>query len=158
MRRMPRLGGGAVAVSAAEGRIGAAAAWIRSAWAPLPMARHRRLIASEALFGRAGLDRRDALGGGILAEPLGGALGPADRQIMVRALAGGVAAVVAFPNALAPAASRERLLALIEVAVRAGVPVAVEAMAASLLVRRLAEEAAHGAPPPDAGLPPDAER
>lgn len=157
MRRVPPFGGGAVAVSAAEGRIGAAAAWIRSAWAPLPVARHYRLIASEALFGRAGLDRRDALGGGILAEPLGGALGPADRQIMVRALAGGVAAVVAFPNALAPAASRERLLALIEVAVRAGVPVAVEAMAASHLLRRLTEGAAHGAPPPDTGFPPDAE-
>ena len=153
---MPRLGGGAVAVSAAEGRTGAAAAWIRSAWAPLPMARHRRLIVPDALFGRAGLDRRDALGGGILAEPLGGALGSADRQIMVRVMAGDVAAVVAFPDALAPAASRERLLALIEVAVRAGVPVAVEGMMASRLVRRLAEEAAHGAPPSGTGLPPDA--
>lgn len=158
MRRVPPYGGVAVAVSAAEGRIGAAAAWIRSAWAPLPVARHYRLIASEALFGRAGLDRQDALGGGILAEPLGSALGPADRQIMVRALAGGVAAVVAFPNALAPAASRNRLLALIEVAVHAGVPVAVETMAASHLLRRLAGEAAHGAPPPDTGPPPDAER
>jgi methylglyoxal synthase len=75
---------------------------------------------------------------------------------MVRVLAGDVAAVVAFPNALAPAASRERLLALIEVAVRAGVPVAVEAMAASHLLRRLAEEATHGAPPPGTGLSPDA--
>ena len=158
MRRVPPFGGGAVAVSAAEGRIGAAAAWIRSAWAPLPVARHYRLIAPEALFGRAGLDRRGGLDGGILAEPLGGALGPADRQIMVRVLAGDVAAVVAFPNALAPAASRERLLALIEVAVRAGVPVAVEAMAASHLLRRLTEEAARGAPPPGTGLPPDAGR
>lgn len=158
MRRVPPFGGGAVAVSAAEGRIGAAAAWIRSAWAPLPVARHYRLIVPDVLFGRAGLDRRDALGGGILAEPLGSALGPADRQIMVRALAGGVAAVVAFPNALAPAASRERLLALIEVAVRAGVPVAVEAMAASHLLRRLAEQAVHWGPPPDMGLQPDAER
>jgi hypothetical protein len=42
----------------------AAAAWIRSAWAPLPVARHYRLIASEALFGRAGLDRRGGLDGG----------------------------------------------------------------------------------------------
>ena len=155
MRRVPPFGGRAVAVSAAEDRIGAAAAWIRSAWAPLPVARHYRLIAADVLFGRAGLDSRDAPGGGILAEPLSSALGPADRQIMVRALAGDVAAVVAFPNALAPAASRERLLALIEVAVRAGVPVAVEAMAAWQLVRRLAKEAAHGAPP-HAGLPPDA--
>jgi hypothetical protein len=88
VRRVPPFGGGAVAVSAAEGRIGAAAAWIRSAWAPLPVARHYRLIAADVLFGRAGLDRRDALDGGILAEPLGSALGPADRQIMVRALAG----------------------------------------------------------------------
>ena len=108
------------------------------------------------MFGRAGLDRRGGLDGGILAEPLGGALGAADRQIMVRALAGGIAAVVAFPDALAPAASRNRLLALIEVAVRAGVPVAVEALAASHLVRRLVEEAAHGGPPPDTGLSPDA--
>ena len=158
MRRVPPRGGGAIAVSAAEGRTGGAAAWIRSVWAPLPIARHRRLIASEALFSRAGLDRRDSQDGAILAEPLAGALGPADRQLMVRVMAGDVAAVVAFPDALAPAASRERLLALIEVAVRAGVPVAVEGMAASLLVRRLAEEAAHGAPPPGTEFPPDAER
>ncbi len=158
MRRVPTFGGGAVAVSAAEGRIGAAA-WIRSAWAPMPVARHYRLIAADVLFGRAGLDRRGGLDGGIPAEPLGGALGPADRQIMVRVMAGDVAAVVAFPNALAPAASRNRLLALIEVAVRAGGPVAVEALAASHLLRRLAEEAAHdGAPPPGTGFPPDAER
>ena len=159
MRRAPPRGGGAaVAVSAAEGRTGAAAAWIRSAWAPSPIARCYRLIAPEALFGRAGLDRGEGMGGGILAEPLGCALGPADRQIMVRVMAGEIAAVVAFPNALAPAAARGRLLALIEVAVRAGVPVAVEAMAASHLVRRLAEEAAHGAPPPGTGLSPDAGR
>ena len=158
MRRVPPRVGSAIAVSAAEGRIGAAAAWIRSAWAPLPVARHYRLIAADVLFDRAGLDRRDALDGGILAEPLGSALGPVDRQIMVRVMAGGVAAVVAFPNALAPTASRNRLLALVEVAVRAGVPVAVEAMMASHLLRRLAEEAAHGAPPPGTGLPPGAER
>ncbi len=145
-------------MSAAEGRTGATV-WIGSAWAPLPIARHRRLIAPEALFGRAGLDRRAGTdGGGILAEPLGGALGPADRQIMVRAMAGDVAALVVFPNAHAPAASRERLLLLIEVAVRAGVPVAVEGMMASRLVRRLAEEAAHGAPPSGTGLTPDAGR
>ena len=124
------------------------------------MSRHRRLIASGALLSRADLGRRaQGVGGGrILAEPLGDALGPADRQIMLRAMAGDVAAVVVFPNAHAPAASRDRLLALIEVAVRAGVPVAVEGMAASLLVRRLAEEAAHGAPPPGTEFPPDAER
>ena len=63
------------------------------------MACHRRLIASEALLRRAGLGRREGVdGGGILAEPLGGALGPADRQIMVRAMAGDVAAVVVFPR------------------------------------------------------------
>ena len=157
MRRPPPGGGGAIAVSAAQGRTCGAAAWIRSVWAPLTIARHRRLIASEALFSRAGLDRRVGTDGGILAEPLGGALGPADRQIMVRVMAGEVAAVVAFPNALAPAASRDRLLVLIEVAVRAGVPLAVEGLAASRLVRRLAEEAAHGAPP-GTGLTPDAGR
>ncbi len=120
------------------------------------MARHRRLIASEILFRRAGLGRREGVdGGGILAEPLGDALGPADRQIMLRAMAGDVAAVVVFPNAHAPAASRDRLLALIEVAVRAGVPVAVEGMAASRLMRHLAEGTTHRAPP-GTGLPPDA--
>jgi glycosyltransferase involved in cell wall biosynthesis len=124
----------------------------------LPVARHYRLIASEALFGRAGLDRRGRLGRwdlGRAARQRSGPGGPADHGPRAGR---GVAAVVAFPNALAPAASRNRLLALIEVAVRAGVPVAVEAMAASHLLRRLAEEAAHGAPLPDTGFPPDAER
>ena len=156
MRRAPPRGTRGVAVSAAEGRTGAAAAWIASAWAPLPMSRHRRLIASGALFSRAGLGRREGTDSGILAEPLGDALGPADRQIMLRAMAGDVAAVVVFPNAPAPAASRDRLLALIEVAVRAGVPVAVEGMAASRLMQRLAAETTHRAPS-GTGLPPDAE-
>ncbi len=51
--------------------------------------------------------------------------------------------MAAFPDAFAPAASRERLLALAQVAFRAGMHVAVGGMMASRLVRRSAEEAAH---------------
>ena len=147
VRRLSPEAGRGIAVSAAEGRTGAAAIWIRCAWALLPMEGSRRLIASATLLRQAGLlgdgvgDRRFAV------APLDDGLGPADRQIMLRVMAGEVAALVVFPNAHVTGASRDRLLILLEVAVRAGLPVAFGSAAASRLIRHLAEEATIATPP-----------
>jgi hypothetical protein len=111
------------------------------------MRSRRRLIISEALFSRAGLGREGTAAAAIIAEPLSSALCPADRQFMLRIMAREVAALLAFPNVHASAVSRSRLLILFEVAIRAGVPVAVDSMMALRLIRRLAEEDSRGKPP-----------
>jgi methylglyoxal synthase len=138
-----------LAISAAEKCMGSAAAWIRSAWAPLLMACSYRLLAAEAVLARAGLWQGTA-GHEIAAEPLHPFFGPADTQILQRVLAGEIAGLIAFPSAVAPRIARDRQLVLLDVAGRHNVPVALGPTAAADLIEQLAARAHHRLPVPEA--------